>query len=108
MGGFEGEVDGLVHISALAEGRVSSVSDVVSVGDKVQIRIRNVDSDAGRISLSMIQKSKRRHLDLLLVLRKTVVVSVQLLTAGRKLELRTGRNNWKSSEILRVGSPTLS
>lgn len=56
--GFDGEVDGLVHISALAEGRTASVADVVSIGDKVQIRVRSVDTDAGRISLSMITKEQ--------------------------------------------------
>eukprot|EP00581_Thalassiosira_minuscula_P001149 CAMPEP_0183739104 /NCGR_PEP_ID=MMETSP0737-20130205/56211_1 /TAXON_ID=385413 /ORGANISM="Thalassiosira miniscula, Strain CCMP1093" /LENGTH=377 /DNA_ID=CAMNT_0025973813 /DNA_START=37 /DNA_END=1170 /DNA_ORIENTATION=+ len=56
--GLEGEVDGLVHISALAEGRTNSVSDVVAIGDKVQVRIRTVDSGAGRISLSMITKEQ--------------------------------------------------
>lgn len=56
--GYEGEVDGLVHISALAEGRTNSVADVVAIGDKVQIRIRTVDTDAGRISLSMITKEQ--------------------------------------------------
>lgn len=54
--GLEGEVDGLVHISALAEGRVSSVADVAAVGDKVKVRVRSVDAGAGRISLSMISK----------------------------------------------------
>lgn len=56
--GLEGEVDGLVHISALAEGRVSAVSDIVKVGDKVQVRVRSVDPAAGRISLSMITKEQ--------------------------------------------------
>mmetsp|Transcript_24053 Transcript_24053/g.43159 ORF Transcript_24053/g.43159 Transcript_24053/m.43159 type:complete len:398 (-) Transcript_24053:92-1285(-) len=56
--GYTGELDGLVHISALAEGRTSSVADIVSIGDKVQIRIRSVDTDAGRISLSMISKEQ--------------------------------------------------
>jgi len=56
--GFEGEVDGLVHISALADGRTNSVSDVVTIGDKVQVRVRSVDSAAGRISLSMITKEQ--------------------------------------------------
>ena len=56
--GFEGEVDGLVHISALADGRTNAVEDIVSVGDKVQIRIRAVEADAGRISLSMITKEQ--------------------------------------------------
>jgi predicted RNA-binding protein with RPS1 domain len=56
--GFEGELDGLVHISALAEGRTGSVSDVVSIGDKVQVRVRGIDQGAGRISLSMISKEQ--------------------------------------------------
>lgn len=56
--GFEGEVDGLCHISALSEGRVASVSDIVAIGDKVQVRIRTVDSEAGRVSLSMITKEQ--------------------------------------------------
>ena len=56
--GVEGEVDGLVHISALAEGRVADVGSVVAVGDKVQIRLREIDSNAGRISLSMITKEQ--------------------------------------------------
>lgn len=54
--GVEGEVDGLVHISALTEGRANSVSEFVSVGDKVQIRVRTVEPEGGRISLSMIGK----------------------------------------------------
>jgi len=58
VGEFEGEVDGLVHISALAEGRVNTVSDIVAVGDKVQVRIRTVDAEAGRVSLSMITKEQ--------------------------------------------------
>ncbi len=56
--GLTGEVDGLVHISALAEGRTNAVEDVVSIGDKVQVRVRAVEADAGRISLSMITKEQ--------------------------------------------------
>jgi predicted RNA-binding protein with RPS1 domain len=56
--GLEGEVDGLVHISALSEGRANSVEDIVSIGDKVSVRVRSVDAEAGRISLSMITKEQ--------------------------------------------------
>lgn len=56
--GLTGELDGLVHISALAEGRTNSVSDVVSIGDKVKVRVREVDAAAGRISLSMLTKEQ--------------------------------------------------
>lgn len=55
--GVEGEVDGLVHISALAVGRTEDVGAVVSVGDKVQIRVRNVDAEGGKVGLSMISKA---------------------------------------------------
>lgn len=56
--GLTGEVDGLVHISALADGRTNAVSDVVAIGDKVRVRVRTVDTDAGRVSLSMITKEQ--------------------------------------------------
>jgi len=56
--GVEGELDGLVHISALAAGRVNSVSDIANVGDKVQIRVRQLDVDGGKVSLSMITKEE--------------------------------------------------
>ncbi len=52
--GVEGELDGLVHISALAAGRTNDVGDVVSVGDKVQVRVRNIDTEGNKVSLSMI------------------------------------------------------
>ncbi len=52
--GIEGELDGLVHISSLATSRTNSVEDVVSVGDKVQVRVKNIDTDGNKISLSMI------------------------------------------------------
>lgn len=45
--------DGLVHISELSEKRVSSVSDVVKVGQVVKVRITSIDKKRGRISLSM-------------------------------------------------------
>jgi uncharacterized protein len=45
--------DGLVHISQLADRRVESPYDVVSVGDIVDVTVVNVDIDRGRIGLSM-------------------------------------------------------
>jgi len=53
---YEGEVDGLVHISALAPNRVKDVGSVVSIGEKVQVRVKNVDAEGGKVSLSMITK----------------------------------------------------
>ncbi|NCC34477.1 MAG: S1 RNA-binding domain-containing protein [Chloroflexia bacterium] len=45
--------DGLVHISALSSNRVNRVEDVVSVGDKVSVRVLEVDQQSKRISLTM-------------------------------------------------------
>lgn len=53
-----GELDGLVHISALTAGRAESVKSVVSVGDKVQIRVRELDVKGKKVSLSMISKEE--------------------------------------------------
>jgi polyribonucleotide nucleotidyltransferase len=44
--------DGLVHISDMAEGFVKDPSDVVKIGDKVKVRVKEID-DLGRINLSM-------------------------------------------------------
>jgi len=52
--GIEGEVDGLVHISQLSAGRVENVESIVKVGQKVQVRVKSVDSEGGKVSLSMI------------------------------------------------------
>ncbi|MGQ9501263.1 MAG: S1 RNA-binding domain-containing protein [Anaerolineae bacterium] len=46
---------GLVHISQLARRRVDKVTDVVQVGDEVQVWIKKVDKKRGRISLTMIR-----------------------------------------------------
>ena len=45
--------DGLVHISHLADRRVSDPRDVVKVGDIVKVRVLEVDLARQRISLSM-------------------------------------------------------
>ena len=45
--------DGLVHISELSDRFVKHPSDVVSVGDRVEVRVLSVDIKKKRISLSM-------------------------------------------------------
>ncbi len=45
-------VDGMVHISELAEGRVEKVTDVVNEGDEVQVKLMAID-DRGRMNLSI-------------------------------------------------------
>jgi len=47
-------VDGLCHVSQLADARVERVEDVVSVGDTVRVRVISYDEQRGRLALSMI------------------------------------------------------
>lgn len=44
--------DGLVHISDMAEGFVKNPEDIVRLGDKVKVRVKEID-ELGRINLSM-------------------------------------------------------
>ena len=46
-------VDGMVHISKLAKGRVGKVTDVVQEGQTVQVKITGID-ERGKINLTMI------------------------------------------------------
>ena len=45
--------DGLVHVSDMSEGFVKDPNEIVAIGDKVQVRVKEID-DLGRINLSML------------------------------------------------------
>lgn len=47
---FKGK-DGLVHISELAEERTNKVEDVISIGDEIMVKVKEVDNQ-GRVNLS--------------------------------------------------------
>jgi small subunit ribosomal protein S1 len=47
------EIDGLVHVSQLAEQRVENVKDVVKVGQEVSARVIKIDKEDRRIGLSI-------------------------------------------------------
>lgn len=49
---FAPEKEGMCHISQVADRRVNKISDVLSVGQEVKVRITEIDSK-GRINLSM-------------------------------------------------------
>ena len=46
-------IDGLVHISELSNGWVNQVTDIVSVGQSVKVRVLSVNAEKGRLSLSI-------------------------------------------------------
>ncbi|HEU4326851.1 MAG TPA: S1 RNA-binding domain-containing protein [Roseiflexaceae bacterium] len=45
--------DGLVHISEMSDTRIDSPSDIVQIGDTVRVRVKSVEPDGRRISLTM-------------------------------------------------------
>ena len=45
--------DGLVHVSEIADRFIKHPSEALSVGDVVQVRIKGVDLQKKRISLTM-------------------------------------------------------
>ncbi|MGO9518776.1 MAG: 30S ribosomal protein S1 [Candidatus Korobacteraceae bacterium] len=50
-----GGVDGLLHVSDIAWGRVNEPADVLSVGQEIEVKVLKVDLDKRRISLGMKQ-----------------------------------------------------
>ena len=44
--------DGLVHVSELAPWRVERVTDILNIGDKVTVKVKNID-EQGRVNLSL-------------------------------------------------------
>jgi len=58
-----GGVDGLLHITDMSWGRISHPSDVVKVGDKIEVMILDIDKAGGRVSLGLKQKSPNPWLD---------------------------------------------
>ena len=46
-------IDGLIHISQIANQRVDNVADILSIGQEVEVKITEIDDEKKRISLSM-------------------------------------------------------
>jgi predicted RNA-binding protein with RPS1 domain len=50
---LEPDLEGLLHISELADHKVDKPQDVVKVGDEVEVKILKVDTDSRKIGLSL-------------------------------------------------------
>lgn len=50
-----GGVDGLLHITDMAWKRVKHPSEIVNVGDKIQVKVLKYDKETARVSLGMKQ-----------------------------------------------------
>jgi len=56
-----GNQDGMVHVSELAPYRIDRPSDLINIGDTVQVKIKEIDSQ-GRINLTMKGLPENEHL----------------------------------------------
>ncbi|MCA1009280.1 polyribonucleotide nucleotidyltransferase [Halobacillus halophilus] len=60
---FKGK-EGLVHISEMAEERIGKVEDVVSIGDTIKVKVKEIDNQ-GRINLSrkaiLVEEKKKQE-----------------------------------------------
>ena len=50
---LEEELEGLLHVSELADHKVENPKDVVKVGDEIEVKILRVDSEERKIGLSL-------------------------------------------------------
>lgn len=53
-----GGIDGLLHVSDLSWGRVNHPSEVISVGDQLQVKVLKFDREKERVSLGLKQLSE--------------------------------------------------
>jgi small subunit ribosomal protein S1 len=77
--------DGLVHISEMSDTRIDSPSDVVKIGDLVKVRVKSVEPDGKRISLTM--RTRERSVEPRQRARKKTEINRDRLS-----ELRIGDN----------------
>ncbi len=57
---LEAGLEGLIHVSELAEGNFMHPRNVVSEGDQVRVRVLNVDSAKRRVALTMREAEETR------------------------------------------------
>ena len=51
-----GGVDGLLHITDMSWSKISHPSEVVAIGDRIEVMVLNLDKDSGKISLGLKQR----------------------------------------------------
>ncbi len=103
-----GFVDGLIHLSDLSWERVSHPSQVVKVGQEVEVKVLNVDVDRMRVSLSL--KHLQPHpwekvAEKYPVGSKVVGVVKKILDHGAIVELEPGVEGFVHINELKWGRP---
>jgi small subunit ribosomal protein S1 len=56
------EVEGLIHVSELADYRVEHPRDVVAVGDVLTLRVLKIDLDRRRLGLSLKRANSAKYM----------------------------------------------
>ncbi len=89
--GLENGLEGLLHISELAEHKVENPEEVVKVGDEIEVKILRVDADERKIGLS----------------RKRVEWAEDAETEAEAAAGRSGASRRKAGRRSRAASETL-
>ena len=113
-----GGVDGLLHVSQLAWGRVKHPSDVLHEGQHVKVRVEKVDPSTGRISLAYrdLMESPWTGASLKYPPHSTAKgVVTKLMDFGAFVELESGieglvhiselshKRIWRASDVVKEG-----
>ena len=88
-----GGVDGLLHITDISWGRISHPSEVLHVGDELEVVIIGIDKDKERVSLGLKQKTRNPWDDVADKYPKASTVRgkvVNIMPYGAFIELETG------------------
>lgn len=51
-----GGIDGLLHITDMSWSKISHPSEIVAIGDKIEVMILNIDKESGKVSLGLKQR----------------------------------------------------
>ena len=88
-----GGVDGLLHITDISWGRVNHPSEVLTVGQELEVVVIGIDKDKERVSLGLKQKTRNPWDDVVAKYPKGSQVSgkvVNLMPYGAFVEIETG------------------
>ena len=89
---IDNAIEGLIHISEMADYRISHPKEIVHEGDEVQVRIIKVDPQNRRVGLSLRQASEESYVEMdwrdqaASALGSTESVNEQMVAALREAE----------------------
>ena len=88
-----GGIDGLLHITDISWGRINHPSEVLTVGQELEVIVIGIDKDKERVSLGLKQKTRNPWDDVVAKYPKGSKVSgkvVNLMPYGAFVEIETG------------------